>query len=170
MLVRQWFHLDYQLKDEEIEFLMKFAGVERMFIDSERIDDIDGGKVGLKEKIALESGHPDYIFNKIGTYDAKAKRASESDLAAILFTSGTTGNPKGVMLTQSNLVSDCYLAQDFGGPDRRVLCPAAYSPPYTMLAVLIEAISVGTKSSGKNYRDPDPKELKRGNVTMFRQS
>jgi len=163
--------LDYQLKDEEIEFLMKFAGVERMFIDSERIDDIDGGKVGLKEKIALESGHPDYIFNKIGTYDAKAKRASESDLAAILFTSGTTGNPKGVMLTHSNLVSDCYLAQDLlevlSTDVFYALLPIHHS--YTMLAVFIEAISVGAEIvfGKKLIVTQILKELKRGNVTMF---
>lgn len=33
-------------------------------------------------------------------------RAQEDDLASLLYTSGTTGNPKGVMLSQRNLVSN----------------------------------------------------------------
>ncbi len=38
---------------------------------------------------------------------APAAVVSESDVASILYTSGTTGNPKGVMLTHRNLVSNC---------------------------------------------------------------
>ena len=33
--------------------------------------------------------------------------AQPEDVAAVLYTSGTTGNPKGVMLTHANLVSNC---------------------------------------------------------------
>lgn len=36
-------------------------------------------------------------------------RAQENDTAAILYTSGTTGSPKGVMLTHRNLVSNCRM-------------------------------------------------------------
>ncbi|XP_027693198.1 long-chain-fatty-acid--CoA ligase 1 isoform X2 [Vombatus ursinus] len=37
----------------------------------------------------------------------KPKPPSPGDLAVICFTSGTTGNPKGALLTHQNIVSDC---------------------------------------------------------------
>ncbi|MCK9287403.1 MAG: AMP-binding protein [Sphaerochaetaceae bacterium] len=164
--------LDFQLKDEEINFLLKFAGVEYLFIDAERIDDIDKqGNIGLVEKISLEPNHPNYVMDLDGSFDEHTEKASESDLAAILFTSGTTGNPKGVMLSHSNLVSDCYLAQDLltvlPTDVFYALLPIHHS--YTMLAVFIEAISIGSEIvfGKKLIVTQILKELKKGKVTMF---
>jgi long-chain acyl-CoA synthetase len=39
-------------------------------------------------------------------FDARARQAQPADLATIMYTSGTTGQPKGVMLTHDNLVSN----------------------------------------------------------------
>ncbi len=40
-----------------------------------------------------------------GLYDAEVARGRGSDIATFLYTSGTTGNPKGVVLTYDNLIS-----------------------------------------------------------------
>lgn len=162
--------LDYQLADKEIDFLMGFAGVKHLFVDAERIDDIDT-KGNLTQKISLEEGHADYIFDKKTKEKHDLAKAKESDLAAILFTSGTTGNPKGVMLTHQNLVADCYLAQDlltvYATDVFYALLPIHHS--YTMLAVFIEAISQGAEIvfGKKLIVTQILKELKKGKVTMF---
>jgi len=164
--------LDYQLTDKEIDFLMTFAGVKHLCIDAERFDAIDAsGTVGLTVKVSLEPKHPDYIFDKKAKKKQQRHEVKEQDLAAILFTSGTTGNPKGVMLTHANLVSDCYLAQAhmtlYPTDVFYALLPIHHS--YTMLAVFIEAMSVGAEIvfGKKLIVSQILKELKQGKVTMF---
>jgi len=50
-------------------------------------------------------------------------RVAEEDLASLLYTSGTTGDPKGVMLSHRNLVSNFLacdeLFEDLGGQEQR---------------------------------------------------
>jgi long-chain acyl-CoA synthetase len=47
--------------------------------------------------------------------DARGKSVGPDDLATIVYTSGTTGVPKGVMLTHGNLVSNLFYAADYFG-------------------------------------------------------
>ena len=47
--------------------------------------------------------------------DARGKSVRPDDLATIVYTSGTTGTPKGAMLTHGNLVSNLFYAQGYFG-------------------------------------------------------
>ena len=93
------------------------------------------------------------------------------DLAVLPYSSGTTGLPKGVMLTHRNLVSDTYLAQanlSISCDDVfYALLPIHHS--YTMTAVFMESISVGAEIvfGKKMVSKQILADLKRGKVTMF---
>ena len=164
--------LDILLKDSEMETLMRFGGVSRLFIDADRIENIDkDGSVGLVERLSLEpSENYRYVLDLNGE-EREGYEVASSDIAAILFTSGTTGTPKGVMLTNENLVADCYLAQGnmniYSTDVFYAILPIHHA--YTMLAVMYESFSVGacTVFGKKLVVTQILKELKEGKVTMF---
>jgi long-chain acyl-CoA synthetase len=58
-----------------------------------------------------------------GELERRERRIGPDDLATIMYTSGTTGNPKGVMLTHGNLLSNAFAVQEMSphGPEDLVL-------------------------------------------------
>ena len=163
--------IDHQLKTEEVESLIKASGARMLFIDEEKHDHFTQNKGDLEIIISLKKGTGTYLYELNGP-EAKIEQAVETDLAAILFTSGTMGVPKGVMLSHKNLVSDCYLAQ--GTPliihntdVFYAILPIHHS--YTMLAVFIETISVGAEVVfGKRMVTSQIlKDLKEAQITML---
>jgi long-chain acyl-CoA synthetase len=163
--------IDYQLKNEEIDILIKTSGAKMIFVDEEKYEHYKPKPLGLEEVISLRKGIGTYIYDLDGP-NAEIEQAAETDTAAILFTSGTMGIPKGVILTHQNLVSDCYLAQ---GTPLIVLhtdifyaiLPIHHS--YTMLAVFIETISTGAEVVfGKRMvTSTILKDLKEAKITML---
>jgi long-chain acyl-CoA synthetase len=76
-------------------------------IDSQDVERADGPPVWTIAEIA-ERGHRQILDGwGVGReFQDRAKQVRPADLATIVYTSGTTGVPKGVMLTHGNLVAN----------------------------------------------------------------
>ena len=95
----------------------------------------------------------------------------ENDTAALLFTSGTTGKPKGVMLSHKNLMSDGFIAQTnltiYNTDVFYALLPIHHA--YTMQAAFIVPIQTGAEIVfGKSLAVSKlMRELKEGKITIM---
>jgi len=83
---------------------------------------------GLKSLASLVEAGRAYDRDHPGFFDAAVASASPDDVAAMFFTSGTTGNPKGVVHTHRTLLDRAAAGAAFDklGPTEEVL---AYMPP-----------------------------------------
>ncbi|MCR4580423.1 MAG: AMP-binding protein [Treponema sp.] len=103
--------------------------------------------------------------------EMKNEPAKEDDLALLMFTSGTTGNPKGVMLTHKNIIADGYIAQTnlliLPTDVFYALLPIHHA--YTMQAAFICPIEVGAEIVfGKSLAVTRlMKELKEGKISIM---
>ena len=159
--------VDYTLGDDVIAHLLTFAEAKVLFIDNEKIDRVN---IDIP-KISLDGDGENNLFSMQSTTSHEIKLSSSKDIAAILFTSGTTGTPKGVMLSHENLISDVWQAQGlmniYDDDVFYAILPIHHA--YTMLAVFLESISSGSKLVfGKKLIVKQLlKELQQGEVTMF---
>ena len=69
--------------------------------------------VGIPEGIPMHRMMMNQDTGRDSEMDARGKSIRPDDLATIVYTSGTTGTPKGVMLTHGNLVSNLFYARDY---------------------------------------------------------
>jgi long-chain acyl-CoA synthetase len=164
--------IDYQLTDREVENLLRASDSKLLFVDEEKFDHFAEQKGEYNVSVqSLSPNKEGYIYNLSGELDDTWQPARVDELAAILFTSGTTGRPKGVMLTHKNFVADSLLAQYnlniYHTDVFYALLPIHHS--YCMLAVFIESFSVGAETVfGKRLAISQVlSDLKEAKVSMF---
>ena len=107
----------YILKDSGARVLFiqsreKLAQMEDVLRDSPEVsqvvlfEDNTAGRVNTLSLSDLENKGRDWGQDKPALIEELARSAKAEDLATIIYTSGTTGEPKGVMLSHSNMVSN----------------------------------------------------------------
>lgn len=163
--------LDNALDKDDFVKIAKFSDATMIFADTFRLEEVESELSSYKSFVSLEKGSKWSYILDLEAPEREPYKANEDDIAAILFTSGTTGTPKGVMLSHKNLVSDCYLAQSnmniYSTDIFYAILPIHHA--YTMLAVFIEAMSCGAEVvfGKKLVVSQIFKELRAGGVTMF---
>jgi long-chain acyl-CoA synthetase len=163
--------LDNQLKADEALKLAEAGDCVAFFSDEAKFRAFAEGLPRAKAAWGLEAGQRPSVHGLAPSPAPLGPFRPSSELAAILFTSGTTGQPKGVMLTHANLTSDCFLSQAnlniFSTDVFYALLPIHHS--YTMLAVFIEAMSVGAEVvfARKMAITQVLRDLREAKVTMF---
>ena len=142
--------IDYQMEKETAERILNFIEAEVLFVDKEKYDTLAVEDSTVKTRISLSPERENFILDLPETETEISSYPSEDDLAAILFTSGTTGNEKGVMLSHSNFSTDALQANHpmflnvLPEDILYALLPLHHS--YCMTAVFLEAISIGCVS------------------------
>jgi len=106
---------DQKLYDKIDPLVELIPAIQQIFT----FDEVQGAK-NYKEILALGEAHKAELSEELETLK---KSVHPDELATLIYTSGTTGVPKGVMLTQKNLVSNfvSHAKMHDLGKDHRVI-------------------------------------------------
>ena len=162
--------IDWALGTDLQENLLATAEPKFLFVDEDKYAHYASAQTSYRV-FSLSPKQDGYVFTLAAKASYPLPSADLEDTAAILFTSGTTSKPKGVMLSHKNLVADCYTAQDnmklYQTDVFYNLLPIHHA--YTMQAAFIEPLSVGAAIVfGKSLSVTKiMADLKNGGVTML---
>ncbi len=101
--------VNWRLAGDELDYTINDSGARILFVGHELMDQVEllRDKLTTVERIIVVGGDDDEFeaWQAAGDAIERADDVAPDDVVGILYSSGTTGRPKGVLLTQHNLVT-----------------------------------------------------------------
>ncbi|QAU36127.1 acyl-CoA ligase (AMP-forming), exosortase A system-associated [Janthinobacterium sp. 17J80-10] len=158
------------LKPAQLTHILRDCGVRMLVTSPERLAMLEGVEIACPElRIVVTTGSTaparrasstevlawDDLLAGAAAGQRKAHRMIDGDIAAILYTSGSTGQPKGVILSHRNLVAGADSVATYldNSRDDRILSVLPLSFDYG-LNQLTTAFQVGASAVLMNYLLP----------------
>ena len=176
--------LDTALHADQVSKLLKDSGTSSVFVDAKHLSVAEPAaqelKIGLiltdPERTGGQKESPHLLTTAPAIFAAgpgafKPTPANSDDLASLLYTSGTTADPKGVMLTHANFLGEVEAVFNWVdiGPDDALL---GVLPLFHVLALMANLLLPLVKGSRVVYLETLNttellKALKERNITAF---
>ena len=176
--------LDTALHDDQIVKLLKDSGASAIFVDVKHVPvtrrAVEELKIGMiltdPDRMTAQVGNDRFLANlpdifKTGPGSFKPVVVKTDDLGALLYTSGTTADPKGVMLTHANFLGEVEAVFNWVnlGPDDALL---GVLPLFHVLAMMANLLLPLVKGSRVVYLETLNtsellKALQERNITAF---
>ncbi|MBI4051525.1 MAG: long-chain fatty acid--CoA ligase [Elusimicrobia bacterium] len=167
-------------KVHELEYMLKDCGAVGVVTQNEFLENLKSVKRNLSSLKYLwctdysEEGTENFwtfLNSKLSTHNPQLPTSSE-DVVTILYTSGTTGSPKGVMLTHHNLLTNCEGALQLLNiiPDDVFLCILPMFHTFAWIACVLVPLKLGCKVvvlSSVTPAKPWLKLMAKHGVTLF---
>ena len=115
--------VNLQSGPEQMRYVLEHSDCALVFVAPELAANVRELVAGLERPVGVIEVDPDaVVLPDEGDEGAEPVAPQADSLALLMYTSGTTGKPKGVMLTQSNLVANAHTisAEHRLGPSDRV--------------------------------------------------
>jgi len=102
--------LSSMLKKEEFTLLVEHSRPRFLFTSHDKLDHLQGlrNSAGIESVISTGGDLSLPQLKELGSGSFEAVDRDRSDTAAVLYTGGTTGIPKGVMLTHENIIHSSH--------------------------------------------------------------
>ena len=152
-----------ELAPPEISYIINDAGAEVLFVGADHVDTIEGIRSELKtvrKIVALDGGHAAWdafeAWRDAGSPEAPGHHPSPDDVAVQMYTSGTTGRPKGAQLTHHNLTSQLRHGKDELGNWHEDDVSQIVMPQFHIAGTAWGMVGLYVGAKGVVLRDIDP--------------
>lgn len=164
--------LDKELKPSEAATLFRAADTDMLVYSSKKAEIINEFKDDEISQILCIDNFDDAL--SIGKERLSESKISENKIdidepCAIIFTSGTTGNPKGVMLSQHNLVTDMLRSMEMLTFPKGTVALLPFNHTFGFMACVLCMIHGGSPvfiNGGLRFVLQDIKAAKPGHISV----